>query len=181
MPQRSLFVLTLTTALLLAAAVPLAQIQPPGGGHRPPAEAFNACLGKSTGAECLIRGRNPGTCRDFQGALACIPAQPPGRQGQMEQQRQGQPNQTRQQERQTSQNRPPARPGSTYPDEAASARLKAQSPTPTRGVPDTGQQYCFNDNAARASPTSGRTRNTTAPALPIATTTTGPSPMWSRA
>lgn len=54
----------------------------PGGGHRPPREALDACQGKSAGAACTFtarRGTETGTCFTPRPELplACRPANAP--------------------------------------------------------------------------------------------------------
>jgi hypothetical protein len=53
---------------------------PPRGGPRPPPEAFEACMLKSEGDQCVVktsRGDVSGVCGPNEGRMACIPPRPP--------------------------------------------------------------------------------------------------------
>jgi hypothetical protein len=87
-PIRSLATLAVLTALLGASA---AMAQPksgegPGGNGGPPAEALTACKSAKASDSCSFSSPNgtvSGTCQAPQGrALACVPAQAQGQQGQ---------------------------------------------------------------------------------------------------
>jgi hypothetical protein len=128
---------SLIVPFLLLAPLSL-QAQPPMGG--PPPEAFSACSGKTSGAECRFaapHGEVSGTCRQMrQPELICVPAGgPPPRMG-------GGP--------------PPVGGQGSVPRGAEIARSYSGARPVASRIPDTGQGSCFDNSAIIPCPQPGQ-------------------------